>query len=96
MKIKKTETIQEFLERGGKIVVVPPNEPEETKNVVKPTAGGLPQLLSLDDGAHFFGETKKKKKKTISAEEFKDKASNLNLPKEIIASLIKSVGANNE
>lgn len=92
-KIKKTETVEEFLARGGKVVVLPPEEPEDNKHVVKPTAGGLPQLMTLADGEHFFGETRKKKKKQVTTEEFKNKVSNMNLPADVVASLINSVGA---
>lgn len=96
MKIKKTETVEEFLARGGEIIVVPPQEQEETKNVIKSTVGGLPQLMTLSDGAHFFGETRKKRKKPVTNEEFKDKVTNLNLPSEIVSSLMRSIGDKND
>jgi hypothetical protein len=57
----KVETIEEFLARGGVIKKYPPH-PYETDNVVKPTTTqGVQNLMSLDEGAHFFSEMKPKK-----------------------------------
>lgn len=91
-KIKKSETIEEFMARGGEVIVIPPQESEEAPSVIKPSVHGLPELMSLSDGEHFFGESRKKIKKKITNQEFQDKVRDLNLPASVIASLIGSVG----
>lgn len=59
---KKTETIQEFLERGGKITVVPPSGPKEKSTNVKSTVVGPATALSYEDADYYYGEHKKRKK----------------------------------
>lgn len=94
--IEKTETIEEFIARGGEVTIVPPEETQEVTPIVKGATGGLPTIMSLSDGAHFFGETRKKKKAPVTKEGFTDKVSNSTLPEDVIASLKKSIGANSE
>jgi hypothetical protein len=94
--IKKTETMEEFIARGGEVTVVPSEEVQEVNPVVRGSTGGLPVIMTLSDGAHFFGETRKKKKVPVTKEEFTDKVSNSALPEDIIASLKKSIGADSE
>lgn len=90
MTVKKTETIEEFLARGGKIQKVPYQEPEQKEAPIRSTTGntGLPTIMSLPDGAHFFGETRKKKQ---TKEDFVNKVNKSNLPQSVIDSLTKSV-----
>jgi hypothetical protein len=88
----KVETTEEFLARGGKITVLPPGPEPEEKFIIRSTSGGLPQLMSLPDGEHFFGETRRKQKKKVTKEEFTDKVSNSSLPPEVMASLMKTIG----
>lgn len=66
----KVETVEEFLARGGKITVIPP-VPHETDNKVHPTTSAAAPMMSLDEGAHFFSEVKKRqheKKKDLLKE----------------------------
>lgn len=93
---ERTETIEEFLAKGGEITIVPPEEEEETKTIVRAISGGLPTIMTLSDGAHFFGETRKKKKKIVTKDECADKISNSSLPIDIIASLKKTIGIKSE
>ena len=58
----KVETVEEYLARGGKITVVPP-QPYETDNIVRSTAKHSAPLMDLDEGAHFFSEFKERKTK---------------------------------
>jgi len=94
--VKKTETLEEFQARGGQTTIVPYEEPEEKKHAVRGVSGGLPAIMSLSDGAHFFGETRKKKKKIVTKEESIDKISNSSLPADVMASLKQSIGGSSE
>jgi hypothetical protein len=58
----KKETIEEFLARGGKITKIPEQSVEKGTNVVKPNGTGLPKIMHLTDGEHYFGITRRKKK----------------------------------
>lgn len=91
-KITKVETIEEFIARGGKPVILPPQEIENNQQI-RLLNVGLPTLMSLDEGEHFFGETRKKKKKEVTKEEFKDKIKNSGLPDSVIQSLLGGLGA---
>ena len=61
---KKKETIEEFLARGGKVTIIPPEveDPEEGV-IVRPISSRSPTLYSLDEAQHFFGKKKVSKKK---------------------------------
>lgn len=80
----RSETLEEFLARGGKVEVLPRQEAPETAIQV-PIANIMPEgrILSLDEGAHYFAENRKinKSMKKIS---LKDIVNNYNLPKEIV------------
>jgi hypothetical protein len=91
--IKKVETVEEFLARGGEVTIVPPQETPEAKQPIRSTSGGLPQLMSLSEGEHFFGETRKKAKKKMTNEEFSEKVSNSSLPPEVMASIMEKIGS---
>jgi hypothetical protein len=60
---KKTETIQEFLARGGKIKVIPPNYSDAKEANVKSTVVGPAVLMSLEDADQFYGTKTVRKKK---------------------------------
>jgi len=57
----KTETIEEFLARGGEIKKYPAVKPEENEECIRATPQSTQNLMSLDEGAHFFSERKEKK-----------------------------------
>ena len=59
---KKTETIQEFLARGGKIKVIPPVLPPNERPV-KSTNPGPAVLMTYEDADHYYGKKTERKKK---------------------------------
>jgi hypothetical protein len=59
----KTETLEEFIARGGKITVVTPDT-QEVKQTLKQTSQGVPTFLSYDDVDLYYGDKKTSKKKT--------------------------------
>ena len=78
----KKETLEEFLARGGKVNIISPQIIEQPAHLMKTSNPPEGYILSLDDGAHYFAENKKKikKKEKIS---LKDVIDNFNLPKDI-------------
>lgn len=89
MSTTKKETIEEFLARGGRIQKFECVEPEEKNQPIRSnTTGGLPEIMTLSDGAHYFGETRKKKP---TRKDFLKKLEKSNLPKEVIDSLTKNI-----
>jgi hypothetical protein len=64
---KKTESLQEFLSRGGKINVVPPKRPETKDSNVKSTVSNPVTILSYGDAENYYGQktTRKRKVKKI-------------------------------
>jgi len=94
--IKKTETMEEFIARGGEVTIVPAEEVQEPTPMIRGTTGGLPTIMSLSDGAYYFGETRKKNKTPVTKEQFTDRVSNSALPEDIIASLKKSIGVESD
>lgn len=62
-KINKTETVEEFLARGGKVTVVPPIQPENKELTVKSTVVTPPNILSYGEADQLYGRKKKRKKK---------------------------------
>lgn len=69
MKNKKTETIKEFLKRGGKVTKLDYVKPEE-HNIVRSTTLKVPTLYNLVNGADMFCDkikrNRKKQKKQIN------------------------------
>lgn len=66
--IKKTESIAEFLARGGKITRVASPEPTTKPESIKSTtASGPAVFLSLGEAELFYGERKAKKAKKAKA-----------------------------
>ncbi len=60
--MKRTETVEEFLARGGSKVVVPSVIPS-FKQRIGSTAKQSQSIMDLDEGAHYFSEFKVDKKK---------------------------------
>ena len=66
--IKKTETIAEFLARGGKITKLAPSETATKSESIKPTSAGGPAVfLTFGEADLFYGEHKVKKAKKSKA-----------------------------
>jgi hypothetical protein len=59
----KSETIEEFLTRGGKINNIPPQKYEEPLAIIRSTQI-MPQIMPLDQGELFFAEKQKRKKRS--------------------------------
>lgn len=69
---KKTESVEEYLARGGKIEKVPPAIEEEKDATVRGTAITPATLYHITEGEILFAEkrkSRKKKKKTLSKDE---------------------------
>lgn len=67
---KKTETIDEFLARGGKITVLDFIQPEKTPHSVPSPPPRQADLMTLSDGQFYFAQ-KSKRKKNAKAEDAK-------------------------
>jgi hypothetical protein len=66
--MKKTETIAEFLARGGSIKIVPANEPTvKTDSIKSTTNGGPANIVSMDEADLYYGEFKARKPKKATA-----------------------------
>lgn len=78
----KTETIEEFIARGGKVITLPPAERPEVKNQLKTMTTPEGRLLTLGEGEFYFSESKNRKpaKRTVRLADVVDK---FNLPKDI-------------
>ena len=62
--MKKTESVAEFLARGGKITIVPANQPTVKVDSIKSaTNGGPAVIMSMDEADLYYGEFKAKKPK---------------------------------
>jgi hypothetical protein len=60
----KTETLEEFMARGGKVTKVPPPEVTLKPEAVKSTSAGGPAILmTLGEADLYYGEHKKRKVK---------------------------------
>jgi len=60
----KNESLDEFIARGGKITKLEPVKDEEKPTVnVKSTVSKPPNLMSLEDGEFYYGETEKTEKR---------------------------------
>jgi hypothetical protein len=59
----KTETLKEFLARGGKITVVE-STTEEVKQTLKQNNQGPPSILTYDDIDLYYGEKRVSKKRS--------------------------------
>ena len=66
--MKKTETIAEFLARGGVITRLPAQEPTTKPECIKSSSAGGPAVfLSMGEADLFYGEHKQKKAKKAKA-----------------------------
>lgn len=63
MKNCKVETVEEYLARGGQIEKLPYIPPQDKKDYIKVTASLNINLMSLDEGQHFFSEKTIRKRK---------------------------------
>lgn len=57
--MKKTESVAEFLARGGTINRVPEHIREKAPEVVRKTVTGPANLMTLEEADLFFGEARK-------------------------------------
>ena len=70
--MKKTETLAEFLARGGKVTIVPPVQPTVKTESIKFTTvrntinGENTPIISIDDADLYYGEFKPKKAKKVA------------------------------
>ena len=69
-----TETIEQFLNRGGKITVVPSGAAaaaaEYNKGIIsKKPSSGAASLMSMEDADLFYGETKARPKTKAAAKQ---------------------------
>ena len=60
---KKTESIEEFLKRGGTISKLPKVEKVEKQEILRQATGGPATFLSLAEADLFYGEAKISKAK---------------------------------
>jgi hypothetical protein len=66
--MKKTETVAEFLARGGMITRVPAQQPIVKTDSIKPTSvGGPVTIITMDQADLYYGEAKAKKAKKKSS-----------------------------
>lgn len=67
MKFKKTESLEEFLARGGVVKFLPPDATAIKDKPTKQDANGGPAvILSMDEFDTYYGEVKKTKKKAAA------------------------------
>jgi len=66
--MKKTETIAEFLARGGKITIVPADQlPIKTDSIKSITSGGPAIIMSMTEADLYYGEFKARKAKKVAS-----------------------------
>jgi len=66
--MKKTETIAEFLARGGSIQIIPANQPTAKTDSIKSTTNGGPAvIMSMDEADLYYGEFKARKPKKAAS-----------------------------
>ena len=66
--MKKTETVAEFLARGGAITIVPANQPTAKIDSIKPNSNGGPAtIMSMDEADLYYGEFKIRKAKKATS-----------------------------
>lgn len=78
----KTESLKEFLDRGGKITALAPYSKEEVKQAVKQNNQGPPTILTYDDIDLYYGEQRASKKRS-SVKSSKAKIDIDSLPEEL-------------
>jgi hypothetical protein len=86
--MSKTETVAEFLARGGQITKIPAKEEQVKPDQVKSTkTGGPAVIMKMDEADLYYGEVKKKKAKKKKKETIDISA----LPKELREKYIDAV-----
>lgn len=66
--MKKTESVAEFLARGGKIQIIPPQTVSiKSEHVRSQKSGGIASILTIDDHDLYHGEKKQSKKNAPKA-----------------------------
>ncbi len=67
--MKKTETVAEFLARGGSIKLIPANPPTVKNDSIKSTTsgGGAVTIMSMDEADLYYGEFKARKPKKATS-----------------------------
>lgn len=90
MKVYKTETVEQFLARGGKITKITPTESTENQ-LKKPLNTGPVKILSMEEADLFHGEKKTRKTKS------KEKGINISaLPESLKEKLIARIAEEDE
>jgi hypothetical protein len=89
---KKTETVDEFLARGGKITIIPRTSGEKSQTVHS-TIGGPAVILSLDDASLLYGQEDKKvkNKKPLAGPTIDVSALPAHLKKKFVDKLLEEV-----
>jgi len=90
----RSETIEEFLARGGTPTIIPTvKEPEHRRSVSIKTKIDY-DLMSLGEGEILFGEsrTRKTTKKRVTNADFAVLVDSANLPADIVESLKRAMG----
>lgn len=92
---KKTETVEEFMARGGKVTIIPPPERAEEAHTLSVKTKIDFDSLSLGDSEYLFGETRTRKtnktKKKVSTEDFTKMVEGSNLPTSVMDALKNAV-----
>jgi len=66
--MKKTETIAEFLARGGKVNIIPADQPTIKIDSIKSnTNGGPVTIMTMDEADLYYGEFKARKPKKATS-----------------------------
>src|ERR1035437_2863742 len=65
--MKKTETIAEFLARGGAIKIVPAVQPTIKIESIKSATGGPATIISMEESDLYHGEFKARKPKKATS-----------------------------
>ena len=68
MSVKKTETLAEYIARGGTINILPFVKAVQKEELVKNNNSGPVTIISLEEAGLFFGESSSKKRKTKKTE----------------------------
>lgn len=85
--MKKDETLEEFLARGGKIKKIPYKSPEVKQPITKQTTSTPINFLSYDEADLLYGKPSKTKKKKTSGSSVDLSA----LPEELKAKFISKL-----
>lgn len=88
----RSETIEEFLARGGKVTVVEPQKTEEDKHTIPIKTKIDHDNMSLGNGELIYSEVKARKpRKTISNEDFLKALNSAKLPQSIVNTIKEKI-----